>query len=446
MVTPDQMTAVMRPALLTDPDGVGTLEEANATLTKLGVVFGMDLSGADAWFNSTGNDELIVAKGRYSKNGRDGYVKFLVDVTSKPQFVPEPSDGSKTVDYRNAMRVSLVEANQKLAEIVPPTQGENGTSVKGSTMAPAPGNPTRVGIGEGVEQRGNEIYAKVAGAPSYREGLVSVRKIYEINGDVSYSTGNINFPGTVIIKGDVLDDFEVNAQENIIIQGLVNASKITAGGYIQCLGGIFGKSKAEVRANGFVEARFADSCTISSDADITVSKDILHCKVYSLGLVKCAGSILGGEVMGMKGVECSEVGSDSGSKTIVSIRKHYRQEKAKELIGALLDESNGILENYRRWSVMQKLTQDDAEALDKAIKQMAAIIQKKKTLDMQIDKFEKLVAECAGAQIRIAKVLWADAILAAPYCKYSSVEKATGPLFVTEDISHGTMLVQRATR
>jgi uncharacterized protein (DUF342 family) len=444
-VTPDQMSVVLRPAALSDSDAASSVEDVKAALVKQGVVFGVDLTEVEDWLASASNDELVIAKGRYSKNGRDGYLKFLVDVTAKPQFVPDGGDGSKTVDYRNAMRMALVEANQKLAEIILPTQGENGTSVLGSTMAPSPGNPTRVGIGEGVELRGNEVYAKVSGSPSCRENVVAVRKVYEIPGDVSFSTGNINFPGTVIVKGDVLDEFEINAQENVIVQGLVNASKITAGGYIHCIGGIFGKGKAEIRANGVIETRFADSCILSSDSDITVAKDILHCKIFSLGQIKCAGSILGGEAMAMKGVEASEIGSDSGSKTTVAVRKHYRQEKAKEMITNLLDEANDILESYRRWAAIPKLSPDDVEALDKSVKQVVAIIQKKKNLDLQIDKFERLIAESAGAQIKVAKMLWADVVLAAPYCKYMPVDNASGPLIVTEDVSHGTMLVQKAT-
>ena len=408
----------------------------------MNVSFGVDLSKVDDWFSSPEMEELAVAKGKYPKNGRDGYVKFLVDISAKPQFIPEPENGGKGVDFHRAMRVPLVDTGQKIAEIIPPTNGEPGTNVLGGSMAAAAGNGSRIGMGDGVEQKGNDIFAKSPGIPSYRDNIVNVRRTFEVSGDVSFATGNINFPGTVIVKGDVLDDFEIVAQEHVVVQGLVNAAKITAGGYVQCLGGIFGKGKAEIRANGFIEARFADSCTLSSDADVTVSKDILHCKVMSLGMVKCAGAILGGEVTALKGVEATEIGSEAGSKTLVFIRKHYRQEKAKEMVAGLLTEANGILENYKRWLQAQQMGQEDLEQLEKAIRQVSAIIQKKSTLESQIDKFERLLGENKGALIRIGKMLWADTVLGAPYCKFSPLEKSAGPLTIVEDVSHGTMMIQ----
>jgi len=441
-VTPDQMSVTLR-AVGMETSGAASLNEVREELSKIGVVFGIDLSAVEAWLVSDANEDLVIAKGNYAKNGRDGFVKFLVDVSAKPQFVPDTPDGSKGVDYRKAMRVSLVEPDQKIAEIALPTQGDMGTNVMGGTMASLPGNAVRVNMGDGVEQRGNDIYAKTAGTPNFRDSVVSVRKIYEVAGNVSFETGNINFPGTVVIKGDVIDDFEINAQEHVIVQGLVSAGKITAGGYIQCLGGIFGKGKAELRAGGFIEARFCDAATLCSDADITITKDILNSKVFSLGIVKCGGSIIGGEVMALKGAEAAEIGTEMGTKTIVSIRKHYRQEKAKEMVADLLLEANAINERCKRWIQLPQLTPDDLELLDKDIKQIGNIIQKKKSMDLQIDKFERMLGEQKGATIRAHKMLWADVVLGAPYCKYAPVEKTSGPVHATEDVSHGSMQIHK---
>lgn len=440
-VAPDQMSAVLR-AVVGEPSALSSLNEVKDELNRLGVTYGIDLDLVETWFSSEDNDELVVAKGKYSKNGRDGFVKFLVDVSAKPQFVPAEDGKEKNIDYRSAMRVSLVQADQKMAEIVAPTAGDPGTNIMGGIMAAAPGNATRIGVGDNVEQVGNDIIAKSAGTPNYRENVLSVRKMYEV-GNVSFETGNINFPGTVVIKGDVLDDFEIQAQEHVIIQGLVNAARITAGGYIQCLGGIFGKGKAELRANGFIEARFCDSASLCSDGDITITKDLLHCKTQCLGQVKCGGAVIGGEVLALKGVEAADIGSEMGSKTIVGIRKHYRQEKAKEMVGDLLAEANEILEYYKRWTQLPQMEPADLEALERSIKSLAGIIQKKKTLDLQIDKFERLVGETKNAVIRVHKNLWADVVLSAPYCKYSPLESTSGPLSVIEDVAHGSMAVHR---
>lgn len=439
-VAPDQMSAELR-VVVGEPSALSNVNEVNEELKRLGVVFGVDVDLVEAWFTSEDNEELIVAKGKYPKNGRDGFVKFLVDVSAKPQFVPAEEEKGKIIDYRSAMRVSLVQAEQKMAEVVPPSVGEPGTNVLGGSIAAAAGNSTRLGVGENVEMIGNDVIAKSAGTPNFKDNTVSVRKLYEV-AEVSFESGNINFPGTVVIKGDVLDDFEIQAQEHVIIQGLVNGAKITAGGYIQCLGGVFGKGKAELRANGFIEARFCDSTILCSDGDITITKDLLHCKTQSLGIVKCGGAIIGGEMLAFKGVEATDIGSEMGSKTLVGIRKHYRQEKAKEMVGELLEEANAVLERYKHWSQQAQLEPKELEQLEKDIKTISAVIQKKKTMDLQIDKFERLIGETKASFI-VHKNLWADVVLSAPYCKYSPLESTTGPLTVLEDIAHGTMVVHK---
>jgi len=416
--------------------------EVLEVLKRQNVIFGVDISEVDTWLSSDNSDDLVVARGSYPKNGKDGYIKLLVDVSAKPQFMPEPAAGGKGIDYRSAMRVALVQADEKIAEVVLPTTGEKGSNVLGGIMAALPGNSVRFAVGDGVEQKGNDLVAKVAGTPNSRDNVISVRKMYEIQGDVSFETGNINFPGTVIIKGDVLDDFEITAQEHVIVQGAINGAKITAGGYIQCLGGVFGKKKAELRANAFIEARFCDSATLACDGDITITKDLLHCRTQCLGTLKCGGSIIGGEAMALKGIEAAEIGSDMGARTIVSIRKHYRQEKAKELISELLTEANQIYDHYKRLIQIPQLETDDIQGLEKDIKAVAGIIQKKKSLDTQIDRFEKILGEQKAAAIRVLKVLWSDVVLTAPYCKFAPLEKTAGPLSAREDVAHGSMVIQ----
>jgi len=436
------MSAVLRPVPSDSAGSLSSLADVGEELKKQGIVFGIDLAMVESWFASEITEELLIAKGTYAKNGRDAYLKFLVDVSAKPQFIPEAKEAGKSIDYRNAMRVSLVTLDQKMAELIPATSGEPGTNVLGGSLACAPGNPLRVGLGDGVEQKGNDFIAKYAGTPSYRENVMSVRKMFEVGGDLSFQTGNINFPGTVVIKGDVLDGFEINAQEHVIIQGVCNAAKITAGGYIQCLGGVFGKGKGELRANGFIEARFVESALLCSDSDITISKDLLHSKTFCLGFLKCVGSIIGGEAMAMKGVDAAELGTEMGTKTVVAIRKHYRQEKAKEMLSDLLAEANEAFDRYKRWIQIPQLNETDMDLLEKDIRIVSGLVQKKKNLDMQIDKFERMVGEQKGASIKVHKKMWHDVVLAAPYCKFSPLTKTDGPLTATEDVSHGSMLVQ----
>jgi len=440
-ITPDQMLAVLRVA----PAGVAgleTLEAIKAELSRRSVVYGMDLTLVEAWLHSDSIEDFPVAKGKPPKHGKNGELKFLVDVSAQAKFIPDSAQGA-TIDFRNAMRVAFIEAGQPIAEVIAPTQGENGFTVCGGKLPAEAGEPVRFSLGDGVEQQNSVLIATQSGTPSFRDSLLLVRKSLEITGDVSFKTGNIDFSGTVIIHGDVLDDFEVKAAEHIVVEGIINGAKLSAGGYIQCLGGILGKNKADLKAGGFIEARFVDSASLCSDLDIVITKDILHSKAVCLGTVKCAGSIIGGEIMALRQVEAGDIGSSVGTKTIIGIHKHYRQEMAKEQVAKILLSANAVFEKFKRWNQIAQLSPEDIAQLEADQKQMAANLLKKNNLDGNIERLEKVRLECKGSSIKIAQNLWPDAILVAPYCKLNVLEHSSGSIYAMEDISKGTLQVRR---
>ena len=56
------------------------------------------------------------------------------------------------------------------------------------------------------------MYAAIDGLFTLTGGeTINVFPIYEVNGDVDYHTGNIDFVGTVVIRGNVLTGFRIRA-------------------------------------------------------------------------------------------------------------------------------------------------------------------------------------------------------------------------------------------
>jgi uncharacterized protein (DUF342 family) len=63
----------------------------------------------------------------------------------------------------------------------------------------------------------------------YRLGnLICVSSIYIAEGGVNFKTGNIDYDGDVLVRGDVLPGFTVSADGNINIEGAVEAATITS--------------------------------------------------------------------------------------------------------------------------------------------------------------------------------------------------------------------------
>ncbi len=70
--------------------------------------------------------------------------------------------------------------------------------------------------------------------------------------------GNINFPGDVEIKGNVISNLTVTATGNIEILGAVEAASIIAGKNIVLKTGIQGMDKGVLQAGGNITARFIE--------------------------------------------------------------------------------------------------------------------------------------------------------------------------------------------
>jgi len=387
--------------------------------------------------------EITIAKGTKPKDGEDGYIEYKFDMSAKPQFIADPQDG-KAIDYKNSMQVTLVNAGDILATVIPPTNGEPGEDVNGLPIEARPGANARYFLGEGVEEKDGNIVVTAAGTPSVQDDVIMIRRNYVLQSDVDLSTGNINFPGTVIIHGNVTDGFEVISEENIVINGLISGAKVKAKGYIKCAGGIQGKEKAEIIAGSFVAATFVNAATIVTESDVLITRDILHSNISCLGELRLGGSLIGGVTTAFKGIECGgDLGSETGVKTIVNIRMHYRQEKAKELANSVMADVNAIFERYKIWNKAESLNEEEAKMLLKDIANLQELIKKRQIFDSRVAKFDQMVFENKIAKVKVLGTFEADVSVASPYSRYNCSVPIKGPLTVSENNSSGKMAIAK---
>lgn len=431
------MSVLMYTVGLTEPgvtDKAGLQEE----LEKQGVVFGIDWEKIDAQLEAEiPESECVIARGERARDGKNGFVKYHIDVSAKPMFIPDEEEN--LVDYRKAVRVALVEKGSIIAELVPPTHGETGTNVCGTRLAPNPGAPARIGVGEGVEQKGSSYFATCSGTPSNRNEVLVVKQVYEVQGNVDFSTGNIEFPGSVIINGSVQDGFEIRCEENLVVRGTILAAKVQVRGNLQALGGILGKGKAMISTGGFVEAKFVDAAQITAEGDVAITKDVVHSQISTLGSLRVGGGIIGGEIMALHEVEVVNIGSQSGTKTLIQFRKHYKQEKARQLSEEILTEAFALGERCNRFLHQDDLNGDDLKGLDEAIEMLEALLQKKRLIDAKIEKLETTVAEIKDSGVRVNGVIHPDVLFVAPHCRQKTMDPIKGPITVVEHMASGGM-------
>ena len=73
---------------------------------------------------------------------------------------------------------------------------------------------------------------------------------YEVPADVGASTGDIDYDGSVVVKGNVLTGYTIKATGDIIVNGVVEGAKLVTAGKIVLKRGIQGKGQASLEAGG----------------------------------------------------------------------------------------------------------------------------------------------------------------------------------------------------
>jgi uncharacterized protein (DUF342 family) len=440
-ISKDQMEVKMYPLVEAASGALITFEEVIDACKKEGIQVEIDEETIRQQLVEVNPVEVTIARGIKPRDGEKGYVDYMVDMSAKPQFIA--ASEKESVDYKNSMQVTLVNPGDVLAHIVPPGLGENGKDVKGNEILAQAGEKAKYFIGEGLEEKDGQIIATAAGTPSVQEDVIMIRRNYVLQSDVDLSTGNINFPGTVIIHGNVTDGFEVVSEENIVINGLISGAKVMAKGYVKCSGGIQGKGKAEIVAGSFVAAVFVSAAKVTAEGDVVITKDCLHSTINCLGEVRLGGSIIGGVTTAFKGVECYNLGSESGVKTVVNIRTHYRQEKAKELANSVMEEVNAIYERYRLWNKAESINEEEAKMLLKDITALQGLISKRQMFDARAAKFDQMIFENKTTKVKLLGILEADVTISSPFSRYNNIAHMKGPLIISENNSAGKMAISK---
>src|SRR5699024_4134026 len=135
---------------------------------------------------------------------------------------------------RDVIRIPTVKEGEKLATIVDPIKGKDGKNIFGEQIRHRPGKVVVVRAGKNVvyKEEDKTFYAKSEGQISINDYIINVHPVYEVNESLSMKTGNLDFIGSIIIRGDVPTGYQVKAGGDVKIFGLVEAAHIEAGGSI----------------------------------------------------------------------------------------------------------------------------------------------------------------------------------------------------------------------
>ncbi|MGL5259223.1 MAG: DUF342 domain-containing protein [Lachnospiraceae bacterium] len=276
---------------------------------------------------------VIVAKGKKPIDGSDGFYKFNFNqnFSRKPKI---NEDG--TINYLELSMYEEVEQDKLIASYYKATKGIMGFTIKGKLILPKNGKdiPPIKGKNFYLSEDGIHYYAEVTGTINLTDdNNINIEPIYVHKGNLTVKDGNIHFKKNVHVTGNVESGLSIIAGGDIVIDGVVESSKIISGGDIIIRKGCLGAEKCIIEGKGNLSASFLEAATVHVEKDINCG-NIIRGNVTADGKIHVLGkraAIIAGITYGKSGIIASQIGNSRGIKTVVRAGvTENNQEKYKE--------------------------------------------------------------------------------------------------------------------
>lgn len=298
-----------------------TKEDIVSDMVKAGVKYGVDESKIMQYLRDRRYcSDYVMAKATLPVQGRNAEITyhFNTDLTMKPKT---NEDGS--VDFHKLDIISNVNKGDLLATLTPVDFGKPGIDVCGKPIKPNKviNRVLRHGSKITMSEDGLNLYSDVSGHVSLTDGRVFVSDTYEIAADVDSSTGDIEYEGNVVVRGNVITGFSVKAKGDIEVYGVVEGAYIEAGGQIILRRGMQGMNKGILKAYGNIITKFIENAEVIAGGYINTDS-IMHSKVSAKGDIVVGGRrgfVTGGVIRSATMISLKTSGSHMGTNTILEV-------------------------------------------------------------------------------------------------------------------------------
>lgn len=442
-MTEDKMELTL--SLIPPYGGKPKTVEIIKAIQELGVKHGLKHAELRGAIKTGFCKNVLIAEGTWPELGQAvTFHSYLDDLDKELAEVDE----NAFMKYSDIGHLLLVNPGDKLMRRIPPVPGKDGVDILGNNVPTKPVadmNFNSACTGTRIDENDpNLLLADIPGQPKIISNGIKINNIIEIE-NIDLSTGNLDFQGTIHIKGDVKSGMKLHSTGDIFVNGMIEAAEVIAGGNVSVKGGAIGASDIQsgvtsagappaciISKTGTVQVLFAQNIKISADKAVLITGNSTQCDLSAgteiiVGKPKSMrnGQIIGGITQATKLVKAVSFGSNTGVQTKIQVGddpswadKVMEQEKAI---------SHKTAELEYTIKQLNKLKQDKKANPD-AVKDEA--ISEKNTARQQLsEEVRKMNAELAalkeghvaleevsvvaqaemyeGVEIRIGKYRWA---------------------------------------
>jgi len=253
---------------------------------------------------------------------------------------PRVNSGDKADRY-NLGYVQNVISGQVLAEMVP-MAGIGSTSLTALEPRFFLSDPV---LPQGPNTRIDPKYpqyllADTNGYVFYHEGLITVKQLLNVRGDVDFRTGNIFFVGDIAVHGNVRAGFDIQANR-ILIKGMVEGGVVRARGDLALVGGARGgaSDRCLLSAGANLRLPFVEKAELRAGNTIYVERTCQHSTVFAGSSLVVKDRLQGGVIHARNTIYvANQLGTSTAARTAIFLGYNALRVRQLEKLDVHLDE------------------------------------------------------------------------------------------------------------
>lgn len=318
----------------------------------------------------------VIAKATPPRPGRDGGLEFLEGFDPRARtHTSQTSDESGSVDHHCVSAFVSVIDGDHVAYLREAEAGENGRNVFGRSIPAKAGQPGEDVVDQETLALASDgrVTARISGVLLYEDHMLRINPLMVIEEYVDFSTGNLDFDGSVVINEGIRDEFVVKASRDVMVKGLIEAATIICGRDLICRRGMAGKDRGQLVVRGDVTGVFFNNVRGWVDDTLHVARELTYCEIVVAGDFdgpRC--SIIGGRISIVGHAEVGSLGSRAGIPTTIMLGSTPRLARKLTKLDQLAGEIRAELS-----AVQERLRQPPPELADADAANQAAIAQLK---------------------------------------------------------------------
>jgi len=307
---------------------------------------------------------MAVASGTLPIDGEDGSVRMIVKSHRESVGV---AGTSGSIDFHERGSFTLIEKDQLIAELTPPTTGSPGKNICNDEIPARAGERASLTAGQGTSlvAGGTELRATRAGDLRSADNRIEVSDLIRVPGNLDFSMGSIECGGSVSVEGDILPEFHIRAGGNVTIGGVVDAAEVTAGGDVVIRQGVLRGSR--ITAKGNIKVGYVSNSYVECEGDVSILKEALHSTVLSVSSITlpATGRVVGGRLHAQKRIEVGIAGDLNGHQTTLGAGVDPMKKLQEAKVSAQIQQAESLHAKVRQ---MKELAPPDRHAdLDKLL-------------------------------------------------------------------------------